>query len=40
MGLRSNRFSLEDSDPRIALQAEGEALGIFRVVEERNNFLA
>ena len=32
--------SLEDRDPGIALETEGEALGIFRVVEERNNFLA
>jgi hypothetical protein len=32
--------SLKDRDPGIALETEGDALGIFRVVEERNNFLA
>ena len=39
MGLRSSRLSLEDRDPGIALQAEGEAVGILRVVQHRDNFL-
>ena len=32
--------SLEDCDPGITLETEGDTLGIFWVVEERNNFLA
>ena len=36
MGLRSSRLSLEDRDPRIALQAEGEARGVLRIVQHRD----
>src|SRR5258705_10596013 len=36
---QSRCLSLKHRDPRIALQTEGDALGIFRVDEERNNFL-
>jgi hypothetical protein len=32
MGLRSSRVSLKHSDARIALEAEGEALGVLRIV--------
>ena len=35
-GLCSTRLSLEDRNPRIALQAEGEARGILRIVEHRD----
>jgi len=38
--LRSSRRSLEHCDSRVALEPEGEALGIFRVVQHGNNFLA
>ena len=36
MGLCSSRLSLEDRNPSIALQAEGEARGILRIVEHRD----
>jgi hypothetical protein len=39
MGLRSSRLSLEDHDPRIALQAEGEARGVLRIVQHRDQVL-
>ena len=38
--LRSSRRSLEDGDPRIALEPEGQALGILRIVQHGDNFLA
>ena len=38
--LRSSRRSLEHGYSRVALEPEGEALGIFRVVQHGNNFLA
>ena len=31
---------LNDCDPRIALESEGEAVGIFRVVQHGNHFFA
>jgi hypothetical protein len=37
MGLRSSRFSLKHRDARIALEAEGEALGVLRVVQHRDH---
>ncbi len=36
MGLRSSRLSLEDRDPRIALQAEGDARGVLRILQHRD----
>src|SRR6202035_1076109 len=37
---RSSRRSLEQGYSRVALEPEGKALGIFRVVQYGNNFLA
>ena len=36
MGLRSSRVSLKHRDARIALEAEGEALGVLRIVQHRD----
>ena len=36
MGLRSSRLSLEDRDPRIALQAEGDARGVLWILQHRD----
>jgi hypothetical protein len=36
MGLRSSCLSLENGNPRIALQAEGDARGVSRIFQHRD----